>query len=200
MFSLTCESHVTNLQQRIRDAGLMLRRKKCQFAMAQCVSWTCYGRVCPEQVKVAAIQRFQQPQTKTQVRRPHRVLQKVLQNYSSVAAPLSDLTKKSQPNKVDWTLECTIAFEKLKLTLCASPVLVSPDYTKTFILQTDASDNGVGVVLSKLNDQGEDKPIAYYSRKLLPRQRNYSTVERVLGNKAGSRGFPPVPHRACIHC
>ena len=51
----------------------------------------------------------------------------------------------------------------------------NPDPTQTFLLQTDASNVGVGAVLSQGND---DRPIAYFSRKLLDRERNYSTVEK----------------------
>ena len=55
-------------------------------------------------------------------------------------------------------------------------MLKNRDFSKTFKLQTDASDQGIRAVLS----QGEenDQPIAYYSRKLLPRERNYATIER----------------------
>ena len=41
-----------------------------------------------------------------------------------------------------------------------------------------ASDRGVGAVLSQLDDQGRDRPVAYYSRKLLPREKKYSTIEK----------------------
>ena len=54
----------------------------------------------------------------------------------------------------------------------------SPEFNKPFALQTDASDRGVGAVLSQLTEQGDDKPIAYFSRKLLPREENYSTIEK----------------------
>eukprot|EP00731_Ephydatia_muelleri_P022383 Em0014g974a len=72
----------------------------------------------------------------------------------------------------------TVGFETLKQCLCSGPVLRSPDFNKTFVLQTDASDRGVGAVLSQLSDDGEEHPIGYYSRKLLPREERYSTVEK----------------------
>ena len=131
-------------------------------------------------MKIAAIQTFEQPQTKTHVRAFLGLTcyyRKFIPNYSSVAAPLSDLTKKSQPNQVNWTIECTTAFEELKQALCSSPVLVSPDWNKQFILQTDASERGVGAVLCQLSE-GEDKPVAYFSRKLLQREQKYSTIEK----------------------
>jgi phospholipid-translocating ATPase len=62
----------------------------------------------------------------------------------------------------------------------------SPDFSKPFILQTDASGIGIGAVLS----QSEDCPIAYYSRKLLDRERKYATVEQeCLAIFAGIRAF-----------
>ena len=77
-----------------------------------------------------------------------------------------------------WTSKCQDLFEELKSALMSHPVLWSPDFNRHFILQTDASDVGVGAVLSQLDDAGNDHPIAYYSRKLLPREKNYSTIEK----------------------
>ncbi len=66
----------------------------------------------------------------------------------------------------------------MKTALCHAPVLNSPDFTKNFVLQTDPSNIGVGAVLSQLDDEGRDYPVAYYSRKLLLREQRYSTVEQ----------------------
>ena len=57
-------------------------------------------------------------------------------------------------------------------------MLRSPDFTRPFVPQTDASERGVGAVLSQLDDNGDDHPVAYFSRKLLPREEKYSTVEK----------------------
>ena len=89
---------------------------------------------------------------------------KFIENYSSIASPLTDPTKKSAPRKVVWTTECEQAFQELKKCLCGSPVLRSPDFTKTFIVQTDASDRGVmlqteGLELSSANKMKRDKTI-----------------------------------------
>ena len=94
------------------------------------------------------------------------------------AVPLTDLTRKSQPNEIQWTAECAIAFQKLKEALISSPILRRPDFSRRFILQTDASDRGVGAILSQLDDKGQDRPVAYFSRKLLPREEKYSTIEK----------------------
>ena len=96
----------------------------------------------------------------------------------SVADLLTDLTRKYMPNQVVWTPECAVAFEKLKSLLCSAPVLQTPNFDKPFIVQTDASERGVGAVLSQLDESGADHPVAYFSRKVLPREERYSTVEK----------------------
>ena len=62
--------------------------------------------------------------------------------------------------------------------LLSSPVLKSPDFSRRFSLQTDASNYGVGDVLSQKDESEDDRPIVYFSKKLLPREQHYSTVEK----------------------
>jgi phospholipid-translocating ATPase len=61
--------------------------------------------------------------------------------------------------------------------LIREPILKLPDFREPFILQADASDTGIGAVLMQ-NHDGEKFPIAYASKKLLPRERAYSVIER----------------------
>jgi phospholipid-translocating ATPase len=75
-------------------------------------------------------------------------------------------------------VECEVAFQALKAALCTAPVLISPDFQKEFIVQTDASHRGLGAVFSQLDEQGHNRPVAYYSHKLLPREEKYSAVEK----------------------
>ena len=79
---------------------------------------------------------------------------------------------------MEWSAECEKSFQWLKQLLCTDPVLRSPDFSKEFILQTDASDHGVGAVLSQLDVGGQDHPVAYFSKKLLPREEHYATGEK----------------------
>ena len=58
----------------------------------------------------------------------------------------------------------------LREVLCNDPVLKIPDYSREFIVQTDASDRGMGAVLCQMNKDGEEHPVAYFSRKFLPRE------------------------------
>ena len=98
-------------------------------------------------------------------------------NYANTATPLTDLTRKMEPNMVKWSGECEAAFRKLKELLCSAPVLQTPDFAQPFIVQTDASDRGVGVVLSQSKENG-DQSVAYFSKKLLPQEERHSTFEK----------------------
>jgi len=66
----------------------------------------------------------------------------------------------------------------LKTVLCSDPVLRNPDFDKEFVLQTDASERGLGAVHSQYDSEGEDYPVLFLSRKLLPREQNYATIEK----------------------
>ena len=139
------------------------------------------GRIQPEESKVEAVKQFATPQTKKEVRAFLGLTgyyRKFIPNYASVVVPLTDLMRKSAPNNVCWNKKCDEAFKKLKEILCTSPVLRNPDFVRPFILQTDASERGVGAVLSQKDETGEEHPIAYFSKKLLPREERYSTVEK----------------------
>ena len=120
--------------------------------------------------KVEAVKTFKQPKTKKDVRSflgrcgYHR---KFIPNFSSIATPFSDLTRKSMPKQVKWNEKCDKAFIELKEILTRAPILVMPDWTKPFILQTDASTFGLGYVLSQIDGTGEEHPIAFSSKKII---------------------------------
>lgn len=127
---------------------------------------------------MSAISNFARPSTKKQVRSflgLVRFYRRFIPNFSVVAAPQTDLTKKGLSNKVVWGKQEN-AFTALKSALMVMPVLKLPNLNETFILQTDASDLGVGAVLLQYED-GVKKPVAYASKKLTKGQVNYSTIE-----------------------
>jgi hypothetical protein len=102
---------------------------------------------------------------------------KFIPNFAAKSSVLTDLTKKGLPNKVQWNSEHDRAFESLKTSLVNAPILQIPNFGETFILRTDASNNGIGAVLLQETEKGKF-PIAYASRKLLAREQNYSVVEK----------------------
>ena len=110
-------------------------------------------------------------------------------DYATLAAPLTDLTRKTVPMQVQWTEECDRNFKKLKQQLCSTPVLRSPDYTRLLVLQTNASERGVEAVLSQCSDQGEDHPIAYFSNARSSFHERYSTIKECLVKKMAMNIF-----------
>ena len=140
-----------------------------------------HGTITPQEAKLVAIRNYPQPSTKTGVRSflgMTDYYHHFIPHFSSVAAPLTDLTKKAGPDPVEWTTDCTQVLGRLKELICTGPVLVAPDYAKMFILQTDASQRVIGAVLSQEDDTGNDHPVAFYSQKMLPREQNYSATEQ----------------------
>jgi hypothetical protein len=98
-----------------------------------------------------------------------------VRNFADITAPLNALLKKNI--KFKWTPECQKAFVTLKLRLTSPPVLAFPRPELPYKLVTDASDHGLGAVLSQ-NHDGIEKVIAYGSRTLHGEEMNYSTTER----------------------
>ena len=187
IYSSTWRGHIEHLRtvlQRIKDANLTVKLAKCQFGMKECVYLghvVGNGTVRPETNKIGAVESFPRPETKREVRGFLGLTgyyRRFIPDYATIALPLTDLTRRTSPNVVEWNEECTKAFETLKRCLCCDPVLKSPDFTQPFVLQTDASDRGAGAVLSQHGADGEEHPVAYYSRKFLPREERYSTVEK----------------------
>ena len=188
--------HIRSILQKLREAGLTIKPQKCQFGTESC-SYLGHvvgnGEVRPEESKLQAVKAFPTPVTKKQVRAFLGLTgyyRKFIPSYAEVAAPLTDITRKNAPNKVQWSGDCEKAFSMLKGLLCSEPILKSPDFEREFILQTDASERGIGAVLSQRNDAGAEHPVAFYSRKLLPREVRYSTIEKeCLAIKAATHAF-----------
>jgi len=100
-----------------------------------------------------------------------------VRGFAEIARPLHQLTEKGRRFK--WTEACHTAFEQLKLSLMSAPVLIYPDPSKTFILDTDASDAGIGAVLSQ-EEEGCEHVIAYASRALTKQERKYAATKKEL--------------------
>lgn len=102
---------------------------------------------------------------------------KYLPNVSQLSSSLSDLLRKEVKEPLHIAGENLERFNAIKILLTTAPVLKLPDMTKTFVLQTDASNDGLGAVLCQYYDNSPF-PVAYASRKLLDRERKYSTIEK----------------------
>ncbi|GFR23127.1 transposon Tf2-11 polyprotein [Trichonephila clavata] len=103
--------------------------------------------------------------------------QKFVKDFSTIARSLHKLTEAKQ--KFIWTDECNNAFNKLKDALTSAPILAYPETGKQFILDTDASHESIGAVLSQEID-GQDRVIAYFSKCLSRPERNYCVARKEL--------------------
>ena len=88
------------------------------------------------------------------------------------------MTKKTEPTRVRWTDVCERAFNELKTLLKSPPILRPPYWDELFILQVDASDFGVGAILCQVDNEEQEHPVVFASRKLQPREIKLSTTEK----------------------
>ena len=186
IFSYEWNNHIKHLEcilDALKQAHLTAKPSKCFFAfrhlefLAHIVG---SGEVKPTDDKIKAIREIPVPTTKRKVRSVIGFLnfyRRFIPHFAEIASPLTDLTAKAAPNKVVWTDEHQQAFDRLKMAITSYPVLRNPDFGKTFTIQTDSSDRGIGGVLLQEID-GKKLPIMFISKKLLARERHYSTVEK----------------------
>lgn len=185
VFSKTFEQHVDDLKQvfdRIRLAGLKIKPEKCMLATD---SMKFLGHVISEKgiecdpSKVEKVQTWPIPKSKADVKSFLgfcSYYRRFIPDFSHIAYPLTQLT--SEYATYEWTDSEQHAFEQLKAFLITAPILVLPDFTKPFIVCTDASGVGLGAILKQKDDKGRERVIAYASRTLLPAERRYTTSER----------------------
>ncbi|MCJ8732691.1 hypothetical protein PDJAM_G00214120 [Pangasius djambal] len=189
IFSSLLEEHVVHVGrvlQLLLQNHLYVKLEKSQFHVTT-ISFLGFvvsqGRLSMDPDKVKAVTQWPQP---TSVQLVQRFLgfanffRRFIWDFSTLAAPLSALTKKTQAG-FKWTREAQQAFETLKKKLTTAPVLHMPDPEAQFIVEVDASDIGVGAILSQ--HSGPDQklhPCAYFSHRLTPSERNFDVGNREL--------------------
>ena len=99
-------------------------------------------------------------------------------SFAAIAKPLHRLTEKTA--KFKWSTQCEQAFIDLKQRLTSAPILALPDFSENFMLDTDASDVGIGAVLSQKHADGSERVIAYASRVLSKPERRYCVTRKEL--------------------
>ena len=166
---------------RFRQTGLCLKKQKCQFVVKS-VDYLGYTidqqGIYPSQGKVKAVKAAPNPKNLTELKAYLGSLTyygKFLPNLANVLAPLYQLLRKDV--KWTWGDQEQQSFDKSKELLTSTALLVHYDPTKPLLLSCDASQYGVGAVLSQLCN-GDEKPVAYASRTLTNAERNYSQLEK----------------------
>jgi hypothetical protein len=180
-------NHINTVLSKLRKFNLYAKLEKCEFhkpsieflgyiVSAQGLSMS------PE--KIQSILDWKAPTTVTAVQSYLgfcNFYRKFINNYSALAKPLTDLTKKSIPFK--WTSATDEAFNNLKVAITAAPVLKHVDPSLPFILETDASDFALGSVLSQPDSHQQNAalhPVAFFSRKLNEAECNYTVHDKEL--------------------
>ncbi|KAF8783054.1 Retrovirus-related Pol polyprotein like [Argiope bruennichi] len=188
IFSQTWEGHLTHLEDifhRLSTAKLHIKPSKCRCA--------CYyvkylghsfgqGQRTPGELKVQAMKDFLTPTNKPQIRAFMGLAgcyRKYIPEFSVISTPLTNLLKgRCRKSIIEWNSSCQKAFEELKEKLSKYPVLYSPNFSKQFIIQCDASNLGIEVVLTQVSDNDGEHPIMYLSKKFSSAEQKYSTTER----------------------
>uniref|UniRef100_A0A3B3CRR4 Gypsy retrotransposon integrase-like protein 1 n=1 Tax=Oryzias melastigma TaxID=30732 RepID=A0A3B3CRR4_ORYME len=179
------EHHVRLVLERLLENQLYVKHEKCEFHVPT-VQFLGYiiepGRIRPDPSKIEAVTNWPPPETRRKLQQFlgfANFYRRFIRNYSGIASPLTRLTSTNRP--FVWSTEAQHAFDKLKNLFVNAPILIQPDTSRQFIVEVDASDSGVGAVLSqKEASTGKLKPCAFFSRKLSPAEQNYDVGNREL--------------------
>ena len=184
IFSKSWQDHLRHIRivfQRLQTAGLTLKKSKCTFATAS-VDYLGHnvglGRVQPRQAKVQALLDFPRPANRKQLQSYLGLAgyyRRYIRHFAMIAAALTDMLSKGK--SFEWTPQAESAFLEIKSRLSSGPVLKPPDFQRQFCIGVDASDVAIGACLFQTYN-GIEHPICYYSKRLSPCQRRYSTVEK----------------------
>jgi len=179
VYSSSWSNHLLRLNlvlQLLQQHQLYAKLSKCSFGLqpVDYLGHTVSGQgVAMDKSKVQAVLHWPVPQNIKQLRAFLGLTgyyRKFIKSYAVIAAPLTDLLKK---DKFLWGMDATEAFSMLKTALTQAPVLALSDFSKTFTLETDASGVGIGAILSQ-----DQRPIAYFSKKLTDRMQRQSAYTR----------------------
>lgn len=186
IYSTSLQEHlegITQVFRRLREANFKIQMDKCEFLRKE-ISFLGHiinsEGIKPNPAKIDAIKNFPLPKTRTEIKAFLGLVgyyRKFIKDLAKLTKPLTQCLKKGATIQIDQ--KYSEAFETCKNLLMNDPILQHPDFTKPFILTTDASNIALGAVLSQGNI-GRDKPICFASRTLSQSECNYSTIEREL--------------------
>lgn len=176
----TMSEHLVLLRQvlqRLQEHDLRVKLSKCAFAQQE-ISYLGHkiskDGVATLDEHIKAVQTWEQPTTVKQLRGFLGLAgyyRKFVRNFGILARPLNDLLRKN--TLFVWTPTTEAAFQALKHALIEAPVLALPDFSKQFVIETDANAKGIGAVLMQ-----NSHPVAYLSRALAPRNLGLSAYEK----------------------
>eukprot|EP01121_Diplochlamys_sp_Union-15-3_P009686 TRINITY_DN2647_c0_g1_i2.p1 TRINITY_DN2647_c0_g1~~TRINITY_DN2647_c0_g1_i2.p1 ORF type:complete len:1234 (+),score=100.53 TRINITY_DN2647_c0_g1_i2:684-4385(+) len=172
-----------NLDQvltRLVEKGWIIKPSKCKIGFTRLSvlgNIVGNGEIQQDPAKVEAIQSLKPPNNQKTLRSflgSVGYFWRFIKNFAKIADPLFESTK---PNSFNWSAECQQAFIELKAALMKRPILCLPDWTKPFMVRSDASGFAIGAELAQVHE-GRRHPLAFMSRKLKPAELNYAPYER----------------------
>ena len=197
IYSKTFDDHIVHLRsvfELLLSAGLRLNRTKCEFFKNE-IDYLGYivsiDGIAPNTKKMESITSYPEPTNQKELASflgLASYYRKFVRAFAEKAHPLTALTKKSAQWK--WGPEERDAFNCIKQCLTTKPILGYPDFTREFIIYTDASGYGIGAVLAQMqapalpdtSDSAEtgdrEVVIAYTSKHLSEREAKWSTTEK----------------------
>ena len=178
-----CLTNLDRVLARCEETNLVLNWEKCHFMVEEGIvlghKISSKG-IEVDKAKVDIIEKLQYPINVKGVRSflGHAgFYRRFIKDFSKISKPLCKLLEKDTP--FDFTDACKIAFDRLKMALISSPVVVAPDWSLPFELMCDASDHAIGAVLGQRKDR-KLHVIYYASRTLSEAQINYATTEKEM--------------------
>ena len=180
----TFEEHLKNIARvldRLQEAGLKLKPSKCHFLLRQVqyLGHTISDQgISPDASKIEAVKSFPEPTDLKSLRSflgLASYYRRFIPGFSAVANPLFKLTRKNV--NFCWSVTCQEAFERLKQLLVDTPLLIFPNFSRGFVMETDTSGVGLGAVLAQQVEDGTLHPVAYASRTLQTHEQNYGATE-----------------------
>jgi len=178
------EKATCRVMQILKDNKLYLKKEKCVFE-AEKIEFLglviSENRVEMDPIKVDGVRDWPAPKTVKQLQSFLGFInfyRRFIEGFAKIARPLNDLTKKNI--QWNWEEKHQNAFNMLKDLVTSSPILIQPDVTRPFRLETDASDYAVGAVLSQLCEDEKWRPVGYISKSLNEAERNYPIHDKEL--------------------
>lgn len=186
IFSTSLQEHIENLEKvfkTLEKYNFKIQLDKSEFLKKETAFLghviTTEG-VKPNPEKIKAIKNWPVPKNEKELKGFLGTLgyyRKFIRDFAKITKPLTKALRKDE--NFEKSKEFLETFEKCKEILTTSDILQYPDFSKNFILTTDASNYAIGAVLSQ-GPIGKDKPIAFASRTLSKSEENYSTIEKEL--------------------
>jgi len=207
-FSQTEHQHIERLAmifERLRQANLKIKVSKSKLFQDQ-VKYLGHvisrNGIATDPEKITAIQKMKRPTNIKELRSLNGMIsyyRRFYPDFADIIRPLHTLLKKHQ--KFKWNDECENAMQKLKEIMTSSTILAYPDFNKKFTLDTDCSGTAMGAVLSQTDENGIEKPIAYFSRTLNEAQKRYPiTKQEMCALVEAIRHFKPYLYGAKFIC